>query len=541
MPRNDEIRITSDQIDRGGRPALQTRLTPAADVRQCAILAQPTAVIPVVFLPGIMGTNLMSDTGSKVWRPPNTDGVVPVLGAIGQMFAYIFRGPATRQRMLDPETVQVDGRGAIDTEGSLDKQAARDRGWGALMRSAYHPVMSQMQRRLNNIMESCELLEWWNAEAQRVPADYGDEKVNPALDVDDLKHAATFRYEVWGGGYNWLQSNEDSGQDLIDYIEDVVLAHHHSLGEAAEKVILVTHSMGGLVGRSIARLHDYGKLLGVVHGVMPATGAPATYHHCRCGYEGVSQLILGRNAKEVTAIVANAPGALELLPSTDYGEGRAWLKLGGPADRPSHALPLADPYTEIYQSRKWYGLVPEVNAEMLDPAGLNGIEGVEGIGVDPFDRFDLTVDDVKWFHSSISGNYPEPAYVHYGADTRMHGWTDVHWQGAEVVDPARVRLEDDDGNGKLRVTDGSADFRLRFGSATQPGDGTVPTVSGAAPGLVAVQACFRQGDEGEGEHVKLNGKGKDKGYEHQDSYNDVRSQWATLYSVVRLSRGADWA
>jgi hypothetical protein len=41
----------------------------------------------------------------------------------------------------------------------------------------------------------------------------------------------------------------------------------------------------------------------------------------------------------------------------------------------------------------------------------------------------------------------------------------------------------------------------------------------------------------EGEFVKLNGKGKDKGYEHQDH----RSQWATIYSVVRLVRGADWA
>src|SRR5690606_35866011 len=171
----------------------------------------------------------------------------PVLDAIGQMFAYIFRGPATRQRMLNPDTAQVDDRGSIDTAGSLSKEVARERGWGAVMRSSYHPVMGVMQNRLNNIMEAGGLLEWWKDEGLHAPSDYGDEKVNVALGIDDFKHAANYRYEVWGGGYNWLQSNEDSGQDLIDYIEDVVFAHHRAQGQTVEKVILVTHSMGGLV------------------------------------------------------------------------------------------------------------------------------------------------------------------------------------------------------------------------------------------------------------------------------------------------------
>lgn len=532
--------VIPSETDEMGRLRVATRLTPCSDTSDCEILVQPTAVIPVIFLPGIMGTNLKSNTGSKVWRPPNMDGPISIMDAIGQLFSYWFRGAATRQRMLDPDNVEVDDRGPIDTEATLDKKVAKDRGWGLVMRSAYHPVMSQMQRRLNNIMEAGELLEWWNAEALRNPADYGDTKANPALAPEDLQHAAGFRYEVWGGGYNWLQSNKDSGQDLTDYIEEV-LGHHRSLGDVVEKVILVTHSMGGLVGRAVARVHESDKLLGVVHGVMPATGAAATYHHCRCGYEGVSQVILGRNAGEVTAIVGNSPGALELLPSAEYGDGRSWLGLGGSANAPALSLPVSDPYAEVYQSREWYGLVPEHNGSMLDPAGLHGLPEMEGVGIDPFERLDLLVDDVKAFHESIAGKYPDPAYIHYGADTRLHGWTDVQWQGPDIGVLPGLKLEDDDGNGKLRLTDGRATLKLRFGSATQPGDGTVPTVSGAAPDKTGVQASFRQGDQGEGEFVKLNRKGKDKGYEHQDSYNDQRSQWATIYSVVRLVRGADWA
>ena len=459
---DDEIRISSQELDSAGRPIAHSSLSPTSDARRRAILVQPNAVIPIVFLPGIMGTNLKSDTGSKVWRPPNADGVFPVLGAVGQMFAYTFRGPATRQRMLNPETAQVDNRGSIDTGGSLSNDIARERGWGSVMRSSYHPVMGLMQNRLNNIMEAGGLLDWWSEEGQHEPSDYGEEKGSPPLSVDDLKHAAHYRYEVWGGGYNWLQSNEDSGQDLIDYIEDVVLDHYRAQGEAAEKVILVTHSMGGLVGRAIARLQKYDKLLGVVHGVMPATGAPATYHHCRCGYDGVSQLILGRNAKEVTAIVANSPGALELLPSADYGDGRSWLKLGGPQGSPSHQLPVSDPYAEIYHSREWYGLVPEESVSMLDPAGMYGKKKIKGYPLDPFDKFTDSIERASTFHEDIYNLYPDPSFIHYGADDRVHGWTDVHWQGVELSVGEGLRLSKDTGNGKLGLTKGSKIIELQF-------------------------------------------------------------------------------
>lgn len=549
MPRTeDEIRVGSHELDGKGSPVTHTVLSPTSDTRQRAILAQPTAVIPIVFLPGIMGTNLMSEDGTKLWRPPNADGPLAILGAIGQMFAYLFRGAATRQRTLDPKIAKVDDRGAIDAESSMKKEVARARGWGALMRSAYHPAMAMMQKRLNNIMEDGAALEWWKEEGLHAPTDYGDEKGNAALNPEDFKHAAHYRFEVWGGGYNWLQSNRDSGQDLIDYIEDVVLAHHRAQGQTAEKVILVTHSMGGLVARAMDHVHGYDKILGVVHGVMPATGAPATYHHCRCGYDGPSQIILGKNAAEVVAVVANAPGAMELLPSADYGEGRAWLKLGGDEKTPSHELPVSDPYSEIYQSREWFGLVPKEGEGMLDPAGSGKRKKMKGISISSFDPLDRKIDEVREFHGKISGKYPLPAFVHYGADARVKGWADVHWQGAEISNPERLKLTADNGNGKITLSEslaspssGLSSIDLQFGKAVQSGDGTVPTISGAAPSLKDVAASFRQGDEGAGAHVKAGRKGKDKGYEHQPSYNDPRAQWATLFSIVKISREADWA
>lgn len=31
-----------------------------------------------------------------------------------------------------------------------------------------------------------------------------------------------------------------------------------------------------------------------------------------------------------------------------------------------------------------------------------------------------------------------------------------------------------------------------------------------------------------------------RGYEHQESYNDARAQWAALYGVIKITQLADW-
>lgn len=52
------------------------------------------------------------------------------------------------------------------------------------------------------------------------------------------------------------------------------------------KVIIVTHSMGGLVARSACVLHGAeGKVLGVIHGVQPSVGSPAAYWRMKAGFE----------------------------------------------------------------------------------------------------------------------------------------------------------------------------------------------------------------------------------------------------------------
>ncbi|MBN0624011.1 hypothetical protein JTM26_33410, partial [Pseudomonas aeruginosa] len=158
---------------------------------------------------------------------------------------------------------------------------------------------------------------------------------------------------------------------------------------------------------------------GVVHGVQPATGSSTIYHHMRCGYEGIAQVVLGRNAGEVTAVVANSAGALELAPSAEYREGRPWLFLcdaqgqvlkdidGKPRAYPQNQ----DPYEEIYKSSTWYGLVPEQNAQYLD------LSNTENKKKNPRVIFEKKIDAIADFHNELAtAGYHVETYVHYGAD-----------------------------------------------------------------------------------------------------------------------------
>ncbi len=209
----------------------------------------------------------------------------------------------------------------------LSKEELRTRKWGSIMRTSYHPIMNEMQRQMNSIMIAGNPQGEWKERVQQAPADWGDWEENPSLsalgDASGLMKAADIQYEVWPAGYNWLQSNKDSAADIINYINKTVIPHYNG---KAEKVIIVTHSMGGLVGRAMVACRGFSKLYGIVHGAMPATGAPASYKRVRGGFEDFGEKkILSRDAADAVAVMAFAQGLLELLPSRDYNNGQPWL------------------------------------------------------------------------------------------------------------------------------------------------------------------------------------------------------------------------
>jgi broad specificity phosphatase PhoE len=556
--------------------------TPKQDKKpQCARML-PKRVLPIIFLPGIMGSNLrmsaqrqqeLRRSDNIAWRPDS-------LGATN-INSAAKASPQERQLRLDPlqTTVDIyDPSGAPDVNGdgrhgnvTLDKsfrspqltddppttknrrtaaQKACARGWGEVFFKSYGELLQHLESRLNNTFFEGKLQQDWRDVVGVDPRLWGNDPSTPqkALTEDELKKVATgCWFAVYAFGYNWLQSNGDSAKIIAKRINHVISDLTQS-GYECNQVIVVTHSMGGLVGRALVHpkfgnLQD--KVLGVVHGVMPAIGAPAAYKRMRAGFEdpgmmsspteSLSAKVAGNYGNEVTAVLANAQGGLELLPTDAYGNG--WLRITH-CGRDLEAWPKnGDPYGEIYKVQgKWYALFRE---EWINPSGL-----LPERGGGSFERTCNYLDKVQRFHQKIAQTYHRISYAHYGTDLNRRSFGEVIWEiGKNCADPTGWQdwpIVSDTRQGKLELVRWTNHpdkaFVPRVGAATNnsihatilpavaPGDQTVPARSAdhqLESGIF--KGVFRQ-----------------IGYEHQSSYQDPRAIASTLYSIVRIAQEAAW-
>lgn len=101
-------------------------------------------------------------------------------------------------------------------------------------------------------------------------------------------------------------------------------------------------------------------------------------------------------------------------------------------------LPVRCPYEEIYKSDKWWGLVPDNNNRLLDPAGVVAAHQAKqskwsGIGDEPpslRSRFFEVIDGVKAFHGDIEEKYHSETFVHYAAESKsskLYTWGTIEW------------------------------------------------------------------------------------------------------------------
>jgi hypothetical protein len=551
-------------LDAGGLRA-QGYATPKEDKAPQVMRVPPRRAIPIVFLPGIMGSNLrMSaqrqrelDKGNNIaWRPDRLNEVTEFLEA----------SPARRQLQLDPLETTVDcydeeaaptgttresaGQRqdhskirvifpiTVDSPFLADdpptakprrtkEEKARARGWGEVLFTSYRSILELCEQQLNRPSPS----DFWNRIVGHSPTEWGAtaSPTVPPLTADELK-SATYNcvFPVHAMGYNWLRSNGDSGQIIAKRIENLIL-WYRKRGFQCSKVIIVTHSMGGLVARSL--LHPQmgnikDQILGVVHGVQPALGAPAAYRRMRCGFEEGSlglnpaPKFLGNFGNEVTAVLGNAPGGLQLLPSCAYGNG--WLEIRHGGVLLDQFPKNGDPYEEIYCLReRWFGLLRE---EWLNPARTTKA----GIG-----RTITMLREAKQFHLSLADTYHDQSYAHYGADSSRPSWERIVWHlNGPGVDRtwADYRIIGDDRQGTLTLerkpADGSALAQLKavLGPSLGAGDQTVPARSSDHQLLHGhFKAIFRQ-----------------TGYEHQASYSNTKALYSTLFSIVKIASTMTW-
>jgi peptidoglycan hydrolase-like protein with peptidoglycan-binding domain len=193
-------------------------------------------VVPVIVLPGVMGTRLRFPPAVNLpdWDPDSGLTMLKWFGASGA-------DKLTGLNVASPAMIIVD---------SGDANRHR-RGWDQIADRHYSPLLLGIENALNT--------------------------------VDPFHRTLGFpilRCPAWVFGYDWRQSNAIHATALEAMVSRVCEI------ERAEQVILVTHSMGGLVARwAIAmRTGLSARIKGVIHVVQPSCGAVVAARRFRTGF-----------------------------------------------------------------------------------------------------------------------------------------------------------------------------------------------------------------------------------------------------------------
>ncbi len=515
--------------DEFGRPLYTATATPKDKAQWVKIYKMPDRVIPVVFLPGVMGSNLMNpDDSNPVWTVNDKASMLPWIG----------RGPAKRKQLLDPTTTVVDPSGEIEDEGPEERllfKSRRERGWGEVGAMSYGTFLPWLQEALNDnhIMLKNKTSKNGSLTLREKLLDkaLGAETGETNLTSEEVALSYQYLFPVHAVGYNWLQSNADSAQMLAKRIKQIIDGYR-ALGRKCEKVILVTHSMGGLVARHYSELleGDYGQktILGMVHGVMPDRGAPMAYKRMKTGEAGIPGLVIGKSGAEMTAVLTQSPGPLQLLPGKGYGMG--WLHIDG-LEQP---LPLKDPYTEIYTQRKaWWGLCEE---RFINPENKNR-DKVQ-LEQDWHDYVDIIDSEVRKFIEGLNGHYHNHTYAFYGNEGKKYpSYAELHWKNVSGKNTPVAHRTAISERGEIFYPADKINQTTRFATLQTPELGyvfgkytlTPPTADG--DGTVPIKAAVIRS-------AKLKAQ-LGVGVDHEGAYNTdntMDARWFTLRSIIRIAQ-----
>jgi len=610
----------------GGWAEYTVTMTEIGDKVRHDVVVPPGKVIPVIFLPGVMGSNLrmskrrqnnkeMNRTDNRAWRPDDLlsgSGQVDVLAGNGMGNWFKNATPAQRQLVFDPneteveyyhytesdsrfdpegkETLAADARhhnvpdslapippliGSTSSSNSNSRkkssqatpaQVARWRGWSeVLFAGSYGEMLQTTEYFLNNMVMPKQLNPCWQksptnpATGQPMDRSYwkypkiselllGDPKhfgaeSGAAIDEGDVRKISKCWYPVHAMGYNFLQSNGKSATVIAQRIKGLVKGYQER-GFKCDEVIVVTHSMGGLVARAL--IHpDYGnmlndkavKILGIYHNVMPTMGAGSAYKRMRFGFQDkpgklaeIGAKVIAINGEHATAILANTPAPLELLPGAAYGKD--WLKVIDESGKTLWSWPGNDETAldSIYlqSNDAWWRLI---NPKWINPAKMTEKSGggLNNVKKRLKDASDFLQSIENTFHSkncyaSFCASRERVTYGEVVFKTQ-----DFLWQPGRIRNvlppPANWKLLADDARGKLTVQAGEQKLFLLLQPPKAPGDETVPAERSAR---------LIKGN------LFVHGETKGESYEHQASYSDPKVLASMLYSIVQIAKAAKW-
>jgi hypothetical protein len=490
MAENPAERLITPTFDRRGNPEWKSTMS-APDNSVAAVHMIPDRIIPVIFVPGVMGSNLRG-RGQSTGIPWRLDSATTA-----GKWALPKYDAEYRKKHLTPNAMEVDDEGALPINTAIPAEELKRRGWGEVGSLSYSEFLSWLETALNDFDRSQAGLR-----SRLIDKSLGASKGERVLTRDAVALSYRYRFAVHACGYNWLDDNAVAAERLKKKIVSTVRRYVNEK-KMCEKVILVTHSMGGLVARhcsEVLGMRDH--IMGIVHGVMPAIGAAAVYRRMKAGTENPAlgpienakgaavASALGNDAAEMTAVLSGAPGPLQLLPTPEYGNGWLCLRDGTTETR----LPKGgDPYLEIYTVRdKWWGLCEDHLINPLNQA-TDSQKRTTALNAD-WRTFETIIKDrVRPFHRIIQAKYHPNTHIFFGSDPAHRAFGDVTWQrqgtGRAPTDTekgTRANLADLGNTRNVRVplmnrAETMFSRVYAIGPQEEDGDGTVPHRSGVAP------------------------------------------------------------
>ncbi|MNQ42408.1 hypothetical protein D3C85_561120 [compost metagenome] len=375
------------------------------------------------------------------------------------------------------------------------------------------------------------------------PKEFGGSSGAPINTSDMLKISPCW-YPVHALGYNFLQSNAITAIIIAKRIRGIVIGYQ-KCGFKCNEVILVTHSMGGLLARALMHpsygnmLNDEAvKILGIYHNVMPTLGAASAYKRMRFGFKEKSgpintleAQILGIDGEHATAILANAPAPLEMLPSTAYGQ--EWIKVVDATDKLLWSWPRGkDSAVEsiyLQPANAWWRMI---NPSWVNPANIPPKKGggINNVMRRLKDASELLKEIEKIFHPNTYASYcASKEFLSYGEITFKvtEGLEIKNSSNSEKIIPSpnKWQLLTDDAKGNLTVQAGTRVLKLKLQPPNSTGDETVPS--------------DRSAKHIPGEKFS-HGANSENGYGHQNSYSHPHVLASMLYSIVQIAKTAKW-
>lgn len=382
-----------------------------------------------------------------------------------------------------------------------------------------------------------------------------------------------FYFPTYAFGYNWTQSNRTSGAQLAEYIQAVIQAEAQG-GRLCNYVILVTHSMGGLVARACSELaSSRNKILGIVHGAQPAVGTPAAYHQVRAGQDVVplpirkfwntdklkeyaATQIMGPDAGTIDPIFGHAPGPAELLPAPSYKTNKSnvnpahrdspqWLYETGPQH--AAALPVkGSPFDSIYDNDADFRGLP-LDAPNVLPDSENERVTAFSRNKSAADAFRQTLTIARDFHADLQRNSHPVTYYSYSYNLEAKTYDEItyqymrqHMQDTSVVlpDGGTAVITDPQTTGQGFDVDPKTQGLYQIAPKTGSGDGTVAASSATslgAPGGLRPPLSGETPDLSYPPHQNIIRIKAVPGLEHSGIYQNEAINNFTLQAITEIA------